>query len=242
MSFQQLPIQVGTERGLLRVLNTGRAQLPVRRVGLDWAGYGDAFLITEDNVLAPGQTVDFPVALPAPNCSHVSGPVVGVVDAGTATVRTPLDGPGSVLLRRNRRIACGEKLVQHRLAIEYGRSWRLTGAGAGTAMAGHLRLTRRTGSEEIRLVRAEEHGRQSVMNADMPGMMSAERMAALQKASGREFQSMWLEMMIEHHEGAVEMARTEVEDGENAKAVAMAKDIIGAQKKEVSTMQDLLKG
>lgn len=155
MSFQQLPIQVGTERGLLRVLNTGRAQLPVRRVGLDWAGYGDAFLIAEDNVLAPGQTVDFPVALPAPNCSHVSGPVVGVVDAGTATVRTPLDGPGSVLLRRNRRIACGEKLVQHRLAIEYGRSWRLTGAGAGTAMAGHLRLTRRTGSEEIRLVRAE---------------------------------------------------------------------------------------
>lgn len=89
---------------------------------------------------------------------------------------------------------------------------------------------------------AEEHGRQSVMNADMPGMMSAERMAALQKASGREFQSMWLEMMIEHHEGAVEMARTEVEDGENAKAVALAKDIIGAQRKQISTMQDLLKG
>lgn len=89
---------------------------------------------------------------------------------------------------------------------------------------------------------AEGHGQDQGMNTDMPGMMSAEQMTALEKAPDGEFQTMWLQMMIDHHEGAIEMARTQVEDGQNAKAVALAEDIVSAQKKEIATMQDLLKG
>ncbi len=89
---------------------------------------------------------------------------------------------------------------------------------------------------------AEDHGASAEMDADMPGMMSADEMDALEKASGAEFQTMWLKMMIDHHEGAVEMAKAEVEEGESAKAVALAKDIISAQDDEISTMKDLLKG
>jgi uncharacterized protein (DUF305 family) len=83
---------------------------------------------------------------------------------------------------------------------------------------------------------------QPEMDSDMPGMMSAEQMAALERAQGEKFQRLWLEMMIDHHEGAVEMARDETEGGENAKAVALAERIIRAQEKEISTMQELLKG
>ena len=89
---------------------------------------------------------------------------------------------------------------------------------------------------------AEDHGASAEMDADMPGMMSADEMEALEKASGAEFQTMWLEMMIDHHEGAVEMAEAEVKDGENSKATRLAEEIISAQQDEISTMKDLLKG
>lgn len=89
---------------------------------------------------------------------------------------------------------------------------------------------------------AEDHGASVEMDEDMPGMMSAEEMDALEKATGEEFQSMWLEMMIDHHEGAVEMAAAEVDEGENAEAIALAEEIISSQEKEISTMRDLLEG
>jgi uncharacterized protein (DUF305 family) len=75
----------------------------------------------------------------------------------------------------------------------------------------------------------------------MPGMMSDEDMTALEKATGAEFDQMFLTMMIEHHEGAIEMARTEQADGEYADAKALAEDIETAQTEEIQTMQGLLK-
>jgi uncharacterized protein (DUF305 family) len=89
---------------------------------------------------------------------------------------------------------------------------------------------------------AQEHGESVEMNTDMPGMLSAKELESLESASGPEFQTMWLEMMIEHHEGAVEMAEAQVEEGSNAKAVAVAEDIISTQEREISTMQELLGG
>jgi len=75
---------------------------------------------------------------------------------------------------------------------------------------------------------------------DMPGMMSADDIDELENASDVQFQDMWLEMMIEHHEGAIEMAETEQADGQFKDAVDLAGQIIDAQKKEVVTMNDLL--
>lgn len=89
---------------------------------------------------------------------------------------------------------------------------------------------------------AQEHGESVEMDTDMPGMLSAKELESLESAAGPEFQTMWLEMMIEHHEGAVEMAEAQVEEGSNAKAVAVAEDIISTQEREISTMQDLLGG
>ena len=75
---------------------------------------------------------------------------------------------------------------------------------------------------------------------EMPGMMTADDMDALENATDAEFQDMWLEMMVEHHEGAVEMAETEQADGQFKDAVDLAGQIIDAQKQEIETMKDLL--
>ena len=74
------------------------------------------------------------------------------------------------------------------------------------------------------------------------GMMTEDDMGALEKASGEEFDRMFLEMMIEHHKGAIEMAETELEDGEFADAQAMARDIIDAQQAEIEEMEGILEG
>jgi uncharacterized protein (DUF305 family) len=78
------------------------------------------------------------------------------------------------------------------------------------------------------------------MDSDMPGMMSAEQMAELEAAGGDEFQQMWLEMMIDHHEGAIEMAQTEQEAGKFASAIELADAIESSQQREITTMQSML--
>ncbi|WP_284744661.1 DUF305 domain-containing protein [Amycolatopsis sp. RTGN1] len=74
----------------------------------------------------------------------------------------------------------------------------------------------------------------------MPGMMSAGDLTKLGAAKGAEFDKMWLDMMIEHHQGAVDMAKTELGKGSNAGAKALAQKIIDAQQAEITEMQGLL--
>lgn len=79
-----------------------------------------------------------------------------------------------------------------------------------------------------------------VDHGDMPGMMSADDMEALEDASDAEFEDLWLTMMIEHHEGAVVMATTETSDGQYEPAVDLASEIVEAQAAEIETMKGLL--
>jgi len=80
----------------------------------------------------------------------------------------------------------------------------------------------------------------SGMDHSMDGMMSDEDMSALESATGAEAEKLFLEQMMMHHEGAVEMAQTEVDEGQNADAVEMAEMIVQTQTEEIATMQDLL--
>lgn len=75
---------------------------------------------------------------------------------------------------------------------------------------------------------------------EMPGMMADEDMAALAETPDADFQRLWLEMMIEHHEGAIEMAETEQADGSYAPAVELAGEIIESQTAEIERMEELL--
>lgn len=85
-----------------------------------------------------------------------------------------------------------------------------------------------------------DHGDMGDDSSGMSGMMSEEDMTMLEDASGTEFDQMFLEMMIEHHEGAVDMAETEVAEGQNPDAIAMAKEIISTQEAEIDQMKQLL--
>lgn len=76
--------------------------------------------------------------------------------------------------------------------------------------------------------------------SDMDGMMSADDMDALAAATGAEFDTMWLEMMIEHHEGAISQSETVKADGSNPDVLALADQIIAVQQAEIAEMRQLL--
>jgi uncharacterized protein (DUF305 family) len=75
---------------------------------------------------------------------------------------------------------------------------------------------------------------------DHGGMMSDTDMQALEDATGAEASRLFLEQMIVHHEGAIEMAQTEIDNGQNADVIALAENIIASQTTEITTMEDIL--
>ena len=76
--------------------------------------------------------------------------------------------------------------------------------------------------------------------SSMDGMMTAEQMDAMAALTGEEFDQMWLEMMIAHHEGAISQSQTVKANGSNADVLALADQIITAQQAEITEMQALL--
>ncbi|MEU0672589.1 DUF305 domain-containing protein [Streptomyces sp. NPDC006172] len=89
----------------------------------------------------------------------------------------------------------------------------------------------------------EEVPAQGVMDHSMHGsggMMSAEDMQRLEDSSGKAFDTAFMEMMIEHHEGAVAMAGAEQADGAYEPAEKMAGGIITSQTAEITRMKELL--
>lgn len=76
----------------------------------------------------------------------------------------------------------------------------------------------------------------------MEGMVDEATMARLQTLTGAEFDTLWLQSMIGHHEGAITMADTEIADGANPDAKALAKQIVDVQKAEIDQMKQMLEG
>lgn len=74
------------------------------------------------------------------------------------------------------------------------------------------------------------------------GMMTDQQMRDLGTASGPAFDRLFLQMMIDHHDGAVAMARTELTSGENADAQVLAQNISDGQLAQIALMQRLLSG
>lgn len=86
----------------------------------------------------------------------------------------------------------------------------------------------------------EAWGADTGMDHDMDDMMPEDDMVALEAASGAEASKLFLEQMIVHHQGAIDMAQAELDDGTNAEAQAMAQEIIDAQEAEIAEMQEIL--
>lgn len=86
------------------------------------------------------------------------------------------------------------------------------------------------------------HGDAHADHSEMAGMVDEVTMQRLEGLSGPEFDTLWLQSMIAHHEGAVEMAETELANGANVDAKALAQTIIDAQQAEIAQMQAMLDG
>jgi len=79
----------------------------------------------------------------------------------------------------------------------------------------------------------------------MAGMLSSAQMRALEQASGTEFERLWLEGMIHHHQGAIDMAEAQqaqqLESGRRPYALAvLVEEIIVEQRGEIRKMRDWL--
>lgn len=74
----------------------------------------------------------------------------------------------------------------------------------------------------------------------MDGMMDPATMTKLESLRGAEFDKLWLQSMIGHHEGAITMAQTEVASGANDDAKRLAQQIIAGQQAEITQMKQML--
>ncbi|GAA2373259.1 DUF305 domain-containing protein [Streptomyces carpaticus] len=104
--------------------------------------------------------------------------------------------------------------------IEAMRAWLLRNAEGGEATGdGH------------------GHGGHDGHGDTMPGMASEEELARLRAARGAEFDALFLDLMIAHHEGAVAMAADVSAQGNDVTALEMAAEIGASQRVEISRME-----
>lgn len=77
-------------------------------------------------------------------------------------------------------------------------------------------------------------------NALMPGMATSEEMADLAGASGVEAERIFLELMIRHHQGALEMSDAVLERSEHASVRTFAEAVLASQQVEIDSMNEML--
>ena len=74
----------------------------------------------------------------------------------------------------------------------------------------------------------------------MPGMMSADELRTLAEAPADEFDALWIQMMVAHHEGAIQMAQEVQDEGRSEDVADLAGEIESAQRAEVKDLKGWL--
>lgn len=76
----------------------------------------------------------------------------------------------------------------------------------------------------------------------MPGMLTADQMARLERSTGRVFERLFLELMIQHHQGALVMVSNlqQAGGGLEAEIYRFAADVDADQRAEIARMRHLL--
>ena len=78
-------------------------------------------------------------------------------------------------------------------------------------------------------------------HVDMAGMLTAEQMEELEAARGKRFDRLFLQGMIAHHRGAVEMAEATAAEGADVQVLEMSADVSAGQMAEIDRMEQLLR-
>jgi len=87
------------------------------------------------------------------------------------------------------------------------------------------------------------HGTNTPGHTSMPGMLTTKQMDALGQAKGAEFDSLFLNGMIQHHNGALVMVKDLFDTagaGQDAELFSFASDVDSGQRAEIKIMETLL--
>lgn len=102
-------------------------------------------------------------------------------------------------------------------------------------------LTARASEPPMSWMEGHDHGGgEGEVPEAMPGLATDEQMVELDDAEGEEAEVMFLELMIAHHLGGIEMAEAEVELGREDLVVQFAQGMVDAQTTEVENMERML--
>ncbi|MET9340976.1 DUF305 domain-containing protein [Nonomuraea sp. NPDC003804] len=85
------------------------------------------------------------------------------------------------------------------------------------------------------------HGGTQDKPEPMPGVATPEEMARLRSLQGKDAEIFFLQLMIRHHEGGVEMSKGLLELSDRAEVKGLAQQIVNSQTSEIKLMTDLLK-
>lgn len=100
-----------------------------------------------------------------------------------------------------------------------------------------------TGGETMAWMATDEHaGHDAAMGADglMPGMATEEELAELRDSSGTAFDRRFLQLLIRHHQGGLEMAEAAADRAEEQAVRSLAGTIAETQTAETATMAKML--
>ena len=159
-----------------------------------------------------------------------------VVQAAPATARTPATEADVHFM--------SGMIQHHEQAVIMGR-WATT-HGAGESVR---RLSERivvAQQDEIALMRTwlAERGAESMDHTMMmPGMLTADQLAQLDRAHGKEFDKLFLTFMIQHHYGAVAMVEKlfgSYGAAQDETVFRFASDVFADQTTEIDRMQSML--
>lgn len=167
----------------------------------------------------------------------------------TAAPTTTANGGDSAATKADVEFAQG-MIAHHEQAIEMSEIAADPNVGASAAVVDLARRIRAAQEPEVAQMTAWLTAAGEPLTMDMsgghdmsamPGMMDSMQMDMLASAKGAAFDVMWVEMMIEHHEGAVLQAEDLLAKGSSAELKALANEIIRVQEAEITELRELLK-
>ena len=99
----------------------------------------------------------------------------------------------------------------------------------------------RTQSEEIATLRQEDEGLETAgVEVGSLGMDMDMGMDMSMLDTAEPFDEMFMQMMIEHHSSAIDMAEIELDKGDDPELKSLAQDVIDSQQREIDEMRKQL--
>ncbi|MCR2784982.1 MULTISPECIES: DUF305 domain-containing protein [unclassified Microbacterium] len=194
-------------------------------------------------VLLLGGAVAVGVPLVPPSAAQSAGAsaAAGAAPASGSVDAAPRDDSGDDLPNEADIAFAAMMIPHHQQAIDLSRILAATPGidETSTALAAYIERDQaaeiaqmQSWSDAWHEIGIMDHGHTGTMS----GMATAEQIAAFDGQEGAPAEKAFLALMIAHHEGAIQMARRAIADGDNSFIRALSKHIAAEQQREIEAM------